>query len=129
VNIGDASGSREAFTRKLPKEAVLQESWFRDSIAANPELVIAPCREARLVPFDERWFWWKTEFAIDTGSIDVLLLSSYGRIGIVETKLSYNPQARREVVAQLMDYALALKESSFEGLPPIPFFYNCRRCT
>jgi hypothetical protein len=120
VSPGDPSASVEAFIRRSAKDVALSESWFRDAIAANPELVVAPCREAGLVPSDERWFCWKTEFGIETGSIDVLLVSSQGRIGIVETKLSYNPQIRREVVAQLLDYALALRDHPFEALPPVP---------
>jgi hypothetical protein len=121
VNPENASDSVEAFTRKSAKDVALFESWFRDAIAANPELVIAPCREAGLVPSDERWFCWNTEFGIDTGSIDVLLLSSHGRVGIVETKLSYNPQVRREVVAQLLDYVLSLRDHPFESFPSVPF--------
>jgi hypothetical protein len=120
VSPRDPSASVEAFSRRSAKDVALLESWFRDAIAANPELVVAPCREAGLVPSDERWFCWKTEFGTETGSIDVLLLSSQGRIGIVETKLSYNPQIRREVVAQLLDYALALRDHRFESLPPVP---------
>lgn len=122
VKLGDPSASVDAFYRKSAKDINLKESWFRDAIAANPELIIAPCREAAIVSSDERWFCWKTEYGIDAGSIDVLLLSSYGRIGIIETKLSYNPQARREVVVQLLDYALALRdnENPFEALPPVP---------
>jgi hypothetical protein len=49
----------------------------------------------------------------------VLLLSSQGRIGIVETKLSFNPERRREVVAQILDYAVALQETPFERLPSL----------
>ncbi len=118
VKPADPSASTEAFTRKSAKNAALLESWFRDAIAANPELVIAPCREAGLVPSDERWLCWSKEFGIATGSIDILLLSSNGRIGIVETKLSYNPQVRREVVAQLLDYALWLND--YPSLPTVP---------
>jgi len=120
VNPQNASESKEAFIRKSAKDLNLKESWFQKAIVENPELIIGPCREAQLVPDDERWFCWKKEFSIETGSIDVLLLSSHGRVGIVETKLSYNPQVRREVVAQILDYALALRDSLIESLPPIP---------
>jgi hypothetical protein len=34
--------------------------------------------------------------------------------------LSCNPQGRREVVAQLLDYALALRDLPFHSLPPLP---------
>lgn len=109
----------------------LPESWFRDAIYDNPELVIEPCREAdRLLPGEE-WFRWAKEFNFGRGPVDVLLISSHGRPAIIETKLSYNPEKRREVVAQVLDYAsslqelskeLQLQESPFDGalLPRLP---------
>jgi hypothetical protein len=102
----------------------LYERWFRDAIAENPELVIEPCRECDLT--DEDWYLWKTEFAVEdadgntVGSIDVLLISSSGRIGIVETKLAYNPGSRRGVLAQVLDYAVHLPELPPDQMPPIP---------
>jgi hypothetical protein len=108
------------YTRILAKEANLQESWFRDAIFDNPEIVIEVCREAGLVDEGESWYAWAREFNLDAGPVDVLLLSSRGRIGIVETKLSFNPERRREVVAQICDYALALQEKPYEELPEKP---------
>jgi len=109
-----------AHQRVSARELGLPEAWFRDAIHADPELVIAPCREAGRVPADESWLAWGTEVNFGTGPVDVLLISSRGRIGIVETKLAYNPEGRRTVVAQLLDYALALQERSFDDLPPLP---------
>ena len=90
----------------------IKENWFRDSIFKNPEIVISPCRSACIT--DEEWFGWAKEVSIYSdeneliGRIDVLLLSNSGRIGVVETKLAYNPEKRREVIAQILDYALNL---------------------
>lgn len=106
--------------RVTAKGLGLQESWFRDAIFAEPELVIGPCRTAGRVDADETWLPWRIEVNFGAGPIDVLLVSSHGRIGIVETKLSYNPQKRREVVAQVLDYALSLQESDREDLPDLP---------
>jgi len=106
--------------RVTAKDLGLQESWFRDAIFAEPELVIGPCRTAGRVDNDETWIPWKIETNFGAGPIDVLLVSSHGRIGIVETKLSYNPQKRREVVAQVLDYALALQDVEREDLPALP---------
>lgn len=111
---------RLALQRVNAKSLGLQESWFRDAIFANPELVIAPCRAAGQVDQDEVWLPWRIEENFGSGPIDVLLVSSRGRIGIVETKLSYNPQKRREVVAQVMDYALSLQGADREDLPDLP---------
>lgn len=109
-----------AHQRVNAKALGLQESWFRDAIFAEPELVIGPCRTAGRVDADETWLPWRVEVSFDAGPIDVLLVSSHGRIGIVETKLSYNPQKRREVVAQVLDYALSLQDCDREDLPVLP---------
>ena len=117
------TGTRAGYTRKTAQDLGLHEDWYRDAIYANPALVIDPCRQGGLVTQEEKWMPWAKEFAsgdgpMDAGPMDVLLLSSTGRVGIVETKLSYNPQRRREVVAQILDYALAFQEA--ESLPPWP---------
>lgn len=120
VNAGKQAAPRPQFERVLARDLGLQETWFRDAIFAEPELVIGPCRTAGRVDADETWLPWRMEVSFGTGPIDVLLVSSHGRIGIVETKLSYNPQKRREVVAQVLDYALSLQDYDREDLPDLP---------
>ena len=115
---GKRKGTGAAYKRVSVSESKIQEDWFRDAIYANPELVIGPCRQGGIVPDHEQWMPWATEFRVDAGPVDILLLASSGRVAIVETKLSYNAQGRREVVAQILDYALALQET--EELPPWP---------
>jgi hypothetical protein len=53
------------------------------------------------------------EVATAAGPLDNLYISPHGQITIVETKLWKNPQARREVVAQLMDYSKELAKRSY----------------
>jgi hypothetical protein len=50
------------------------------------------------------------------GPIDNLLITPEGQIVLVEAKLWQNPQARREVVAQALDYATCLFEWDYEEL-------------
>jgi hypothetical protein len=114
------AGPRIAYERVSAAELALPESWFRDAIFDDPELVLGPCREAGLVLPDERWLAWRTEFSFGAGPVDVLLVSSSGRPAIVETKLSYNPEKRREVIAQILDYAISLQEAPHDELPPLP---------
>src|SRR5690349_11386225 len=109
-----------SYTRTSAGELNLPESWFRDAIFDDPELVIGPCREAGRTTADESWLPWSKEFDLDAGRIDVLLISSHGRPAIIETKLSYNPQKRREVVAQVLDYAVSLQEVPRSELPKLP---------
>jgi hypothetical protein len=115
-----SDGVIPAYTLTHAKDAKLRESWYRDAIFADPELVIGVCKSAGLVLDSETWLPWAKEFGTDSGSLDVLLVSSSGRIGIVETKLSFNPERRREVVAQVLDYAVALQEMPADDLPPLP---------
>lgn len=116
---GDVHPKR-AFERVSARDLGLVESWFRDAIHADPELVIGPCREAGKVKADEDWLPWAVEFNAGSGPMDVLLVSSRGRVAIVETKLSHNREKRREVVAQVLDYALALQDTAMEDLPTFP---------
>lgn len=49
------------------------------------------------------------------GRIDNLYLTPTGNIVLAETKLWKNPQARREVVAQVLDYVATLQAMSYEA--------------
>jgi hypothetical protein len=46
-----------------------------------------------------------TEMPVKSGYVDVVLATPFGDMVIVECKLWRNPQARREVVGQILDYA------------------------
>ena len=100
----------------------LKESWFRDAIFASPELVIGPCRAAGLT--DDDWYPWRKEFETDVGPIDVLLLSSQGRLALVETKLASNPELRRKVLAQALDYLAHLPSEFQDSMPELPMDAN-----
>jgi hypothetical protein len=50
------------------------------------------------------------------GPIDNLLITPQGQIVLVEAKLWRNPEARREVVAQALDYATCLFDWDYEEL-------------
>ncbi|MBM3470157.1 MAG: hypothetical protein FJX73_05115 [Armatimonadetes bacterium] len=110
--------SYACYSAKLARDLGLAESWFRDAIAACPDLVIAPCKQAGIT--DEDWYCWGWEVSVEVGPIDALLVSESGRIAIVETKLAYNPERRRAVLAQLLDYAVHLQGMESAELGPIP---------
>lgn len=54
------------------------------------------------------------EMPTSHGPIDNLLITEEGNIVLVEVKLWRNPEARRKVVAQALDYASCLFEMSYE---------------
>lgn len=50
------------------------------------------------------------EVYVSSGSEDLLLIDRNGLLTVVETKLGRNPQARREVVGQILEYAAKMAE-------------------
>lgn len=57
-----------------------------------------------------------TELNTTVGPLDILMISPNGELTIVETKLWRNPEARRKVVAQILDYAKELSGWSYADL-------------
>lgn len=57
-----------------------------------------------------------TELNTPVGPLDILMITPYGDIAIIETKLWRNPEARRKVIAQILDYAKELSRWSYEDL-------------
>jgi len=56
------------------------------------------------------------ELPLRVGSVDNLMVTPEGDVAIVEVKLWRNPESRRQVVAQALDYATAMFELDYEGL-------------
>ena len=56
------------------------------------------------------------ELSTSAGSVDALYVNKLGRMTLAEFKLWRNPQARREVIGQILDYAKELASWSYEDL-------------
>ena len=56
------------------------------------------------------------ELMTTVGPLDILMVSPNGELTIIETKLWRNPEARRIVVAQVLDYAKELSSWNYEDL-------------
>jgi len=56
------------------------------------------------------------ELRTPTGPLDILMITPNGDIIIIETKLWRNPEARRKVIAQILDYANELSKWTYEDL-------------
>lgn len=56
------------------------------------------------------------ELATPSGYVDALYVNQLGRLTIAEFKLWRNPQARREVIGQILDYAKDLASWGYEDL-------------
>ena len=103
-------------------ERRFEEGWLQELIRSNPQLL--PVMEIEpaftpLVPIGR-------EVPTGVGNIDNLYLSPHGYLTIVETKLWRNPEARREVVGQIIDYAKEVNCWSYEQLESHVRAYNQR---
>jgi hypothetical protein len=92
--------------------AAFDERFVQDIVFAHPDsLPIAEIDRAYegLIPVCK-------ELYTAGGYIDVLYVTPTGRLVILEAKLWRNPEARRKVVAQILDYAKELSSWSYEDL-------------
>jgi hypothetical protein len=103
--IASAPGSQAA-------SAVYSEAWLQDLLyrfpAALPVRELVPSMQA-LVPICK-------ELNTDAGYADLLYLTPAGQIVLVETKLWQNSEGRREVVAQILDYAKMMTRWTYDKL-------------
>ena len=57
-----------------------------------------------------------TELYTSVGSLDIFMVTPNGDLVIIETKLWSNPESRRKVVAQILDYAKEISKWSYSDL-------------
>jgi hypothetical protein len=93
-------------------EGAFDESWLQEALRRYPELL--PVEE--FGPVFHPLVSIGREVPTTAGSIDNLFISHAGYPVLVETKLWRNPEAKREVVAQLIDYATAMSQLDYTGL-------------
>ena len=98
--------------KKGASEGSVDEGTLRDLLFRHPQTlpisaihsayagIVSVCKELRT----------------PAGSVDTLYVNSNGRLVIAEFKLWRNPQARREVIGQILDYAKDLASWGYEDL-------------
>jgi hypothetical protein len=86
----------------------IAEDYLQESLHVAPELLPVGEIDPAFAPL--------VSLGREIDDIDNLFISPNGRITLVETKLWRNPQATREVVAQVLDYATRLSHLSYSGL-------------
>ena len=93
-------------------EGHFSERWLQEALFAHPNCLpikeIDP-RMGTLIPVC-------MEIETGAGPADILYVTETGHLVIVETKLWRNPEARRVVVAQILDYAKQLTSWSYADL-------------
>jgi hypothetical protein len=101
------------FVDREPQGLARSENDLRDLVFAWPQML--PLHE--IDPGFGRIISVAKELVIpDVGRIDALLVDERGKLIVIEAKLWRNPQARREVVGQILDYARELARFSYEDL-------------
>lgn len=109
----DASSTR---LERAPLGGGHDERWLQSLLFEHPELVPLEFIEAgdgRFIPLCR-----ELPLPKPTGSVflDLLGITPQGRPVMVECKLWRNPQARREVVAQILEYAALLRRWNYADL-------------
>jgi len=107
------NGKEPQFLKRVPtNKKLFQEEWLQKLIFDHPELLPA----GEVEPVFRPLISIGREIPTDAGPIDNLFISPQGYLTIVETKLWRNPEARREVVGQIVDYAKEVSKWSFDDL-------------
>lgn len=93
-------------------EKLFSENWLQKLIYDNPEILPIDEIESGFAPL----IAVGREISTSVGYIDNLYISPNGYLTLVETKLWRNPEAKREVVGQILDYAKELSTWTFSRL-------------
>ena len=97
---------REGKIERIMPSPYKDEDVLKELIKSHPEILSFTALSNRIILLAE-------EYPVGSMSIDLLCLDDEGRIFIIETKLRRN-QERRQIVAQLLDYASQLRKQSFD---------------
>jgi hypothetical protein len=98
--------------RVIENSEYATEQELQDFLLRFPSLI--PLDEAEAAAMPLLPIGWEVTLA--SGSIDVLYLDASGLLTIAETKLKRNPQWKREVVGQIIEYAASLCEWTVEDV-------------
>lgn len=115
----------KAFRRVQPK--VLLESHYDGLIKASPAVLGSLLVKAGVLEKDSKLELWATQLAMPNGRLDFLFaevgpVGEFRRAVILEDKLVRNPEARFQVLGQLIRYAYDLRQFSADDdrLPAHP---------
>ncbi|PYT63735.1 MAG: hypothetical protein DMG35_03015 [Acidobacteria bacterium] len=105
-------GVERLLERASPDEFGKSEEWMQELLFKYPGLL--PIHEIEpafrgLIPIAR-------ELRTSRGPLDLCFVNPEGNITLVETKLWNNPEARRQVVAQIIDYATEVSRWSYTEL-------------
>ncbi len=105
------AGETEHFSR-IHFSNGFKESWLQKVLFENPQSLPF----AEIDPAYQNICPLCREMNTRSGPIDIVYITPQGRLVIVETKLWRNPDARRKVIGQILDYAKELTLWTFSDL-------------
>lgn len=107
-----SGGSVKTLSRIPVSGATLRESWLQEILEKEPGILPT----AHIDPVYAPLICVAREVAVGGNSIDILYISSKGYLVVVETKLWRNPESKRKVISQVIDYAKDLKDWDYSRL-------------
>jgi len=110
--LDDAGAVQKGHRIYLGEEKGKDEAWLRDMLFEHPDIIPVEQIDPSFGPLMPLC----KELRTDAGPIDAVFINPAGRITLVECKLWKNPQARREVVAQALDYVSAMGSWTYADL-------------
>jgi hypothetical protein len=103
---------RIPFTSNSQAPERYDEDWLQSFVMDHPQILPV----AEIEPVFDRIIPVCRELPTPAGFVDNLFVTPNGGLVLCECKLWRNPQARREVVGQILDYAKDLSAWSYEDL-------------
>ncbi|QTA87507.1 hypothetical protein [Desulfonema magnum] len=94
------------------QQKIYNEAWLQNLLRTRPDILPIADIDPVYWPMIPIGY----EVSTDTGRIDNLFISHSGHVILVETKLWQNPEAKRKVVAQAIDYASSLSAWTYNEL-------------
>lgn len=99
-------------SRNSNDEKLYNENWLQNLIHNHPSILPVEELESAFFPL----YPVCRELKTPAGYVDNLFVSENGSLTLVECKLWRNPEARREVIGQALDYAKEFAKWKYEDL-------------
>lgn len=100
------------FSKTASESAPYDEAWLQRLIMRYPSVLPVDQIEPAFSPLVPVCI----ELPMQTGSLDNLFVTPAGDLALIECKLWRNPEARRQVVAQVINYARDMSSWTYEKL-------------
>jgi hypothetical protein len=112
VLYGGSEDSAKVLVEVPLDDPSFREDRLQELIAKYPKVLPVEELEPAFAPL----ICLGREIPCKSGAIDILFSSPTGQLSLVETKLWGNPESRREVVGQIIEYAKDMSHWSFRDL-------------